>query len=67
MLEYVIAQLQERKGQWAVIADETGISKRTIEKIAAGLIDDPGVRKIEILASYFRADSGADSRSELRA
>lgn len=66
MLAYVLAQLQETKGHWAVVAKKTGISKRTIEKIAGGQIEDPGVRKIERLAEYFRASSTAPLRPELR-
>jgi hypothetical protein len=54
MFEYVLDQLQRCKGQWQVVARETQISKRTIEKIAAGQIADPGVIKIQKLAEYFR-------------
>lgn len=54
MLEYVLAQLQKCKGQWPTVAEDTEISKRTLEKIAAGEIADPGVLKIERLSEYFR-------------
>lgn len=54
MLEYVLIQLQKCKGQWPTVADETEISKRTLEKIAAGEIADPGVLKIQRLNAYFR-------------
>jgi hypothetical protein len=55
MFEYVLQQLQKCKGQWPTVAQETEISKRTLEKIAAGEIVDPGVLKIERLNAYFRA------------
>jgi transcriptional regulator with XRE-family HTH domain len=66
MLDYVLGQLELCKGHWATVAERTGISKRTIEKIASGEIADPGVRKIELLSRYFRA-SAAPTPSELRA
>lgn len=67
ILEYVLDQLQGAKGQWALVARKTRISKRTIEKIADGTIKDPGVRKIEKLAAYFRANGHSNTSSELRA
>lgn len=68
MLDYVLAQLQVHKGRWTAVAEETGVSKRTIEKIASGEITDPRVSKVEKLAAYFRAFSARTraKRSELR-
>lgn len=54
MHDFVVAKLQACKGRWRMVADKTGISKRTIEKIARREIKDPGVSLIERLASYFR-------------
>lgn len=53
--DYVLEQLQLRKRNWGTVANDTGISKRTIEKIAYRTVKDPGVHKIEKLAAYFRA------------
>lgn len=58
IFEYVLEQLQRHKGQWQSVAMSTGISKRTIEKIATGEIADPGVIKVEKLAEYFRGLGG---------
>lgn len=55
MHEYVVAQLIAAKGQWPVIAEGSGVSRRTIEKIARGEIKDPGVSHVQKLADYFRA------------
>jgi transcriptional regulator with XRE-family HTH domain len=52
--EYVMTQLQLAKGRWRRIAEATGISKRTIEKIASGESKNPGVLTIETLGAYFR-------------
>ena len=35
------------------MAEATGISKRTIEKIARRETENPGVKHIETLAAYF--------------
>lgn len=51
---YVLDELSRSKGGWPAIAKESGVSKRTIEKIASGEIEDPGVSHIEKLAAVFR-------------
>jgi hypothetical protein len=53
-LDFVLRQLQERKGSWPQIAKETGIAYSSLSKMARGDIEDPGVRKVEVLARYFR-------------
>lgn len=57
--EFVIAQLQESKGEWPVIAEAADVSIRTIQKIASRDIKDPGVSHIEKLAKYFRERAAA--------
>lgn len=57
--EYVLSQLQQAKGKWPRIAEETGVSNRTIQKIASREIKDPGVSHIEKLARYFREQRAA--------
>lgn len=52
--DYVVNQLQAAKGQWPRVAGDTGISKRTIEKIARREVKDPSVSFIERLNTYFR-------------
>jgi hypothetical protein len=54
MHDYVVDQLQAVKGNWSRVAEETGISKRTIEKIARREFRDPGVSFIERLNKHFR-------------
>jgi transcriptional regulator with XRE-family HTH domain len=51
--DYVVGQLQSAKGRWSEVAEATGISKRTIEKIARRETENPGVKHIEALAAYF--------------
>ncbi len=54
MHEYVLRELQAAKGSWPEVAERSGVSQRTLEKIARQEIVDPGVSHIEKLASYFR-------------
>ena len=51
---YVLGELGRWKGRWAKVSKETGISKRTIEKIASRSTKNPGVKTVEQLAEYFR-------------
>lgn len=50
---YVLDQLEATKGSWPTVARESGVSRRTLEKIARQEIADPGVRTVERLANYF--------------
>jgi hypothetical protein len=55
MFDYVLERLVESRGRWGVVAEGSGVSKRTIEKIARREIQDPGVSHIQKLANYFRS------------
>lgn len=63
MHAYVVAGLQNAKGRWRLIAEATGIPKRTVEKIASGEIADPGVMSVQKLADYFRGPKKPRGRS----
>jgi hypothetical protein len=54
LYEFVLDQLQSAKGRWPQVAEASGVSLRTLEKIARKEIHDPGVSHIEKLATYFR-------------
>jgi hypothetical protein len=52
---YVLQQLQSSpRSTWPVVAAGSGVSIRTIEKIASREIEFPRVDKVEALANYFR-------------
>jgi len=53
MYDFVLQQLDTTKGAWSRIAKDTGISKRTIEKIARQEVKNPGVHSIQALNDYF--------------
>jgi transcriptional regulator with XRE-family HTH domain len=53
-LSFVVEELQKRKGQWPALSRESGVSKRTFEKIAHGLTRNPRIDTVEKLAVYFR-------------
>lgn len=61
--QYVLTELERAKGSWPAVAKATGMSKRTIEKIARQEVADPGVSLIEKLASHFRAQSKRSASS----
>lgn len=52
--QYVLDQLEASKGSWPAVAEETGISIRTIEKIARQEVENPGVKTVEQLARHFQ-------------
>lgn len=52
--QYVIQRLEAARGTWGKVAQESGVSKRTLEKIARREIADPGISHIQKLADYFR-------------
>lgn len=60
---YVLKKLQASKGDWNAVAFGSGVSKRTLEKIARKEIADPGVSHIEKLAEYFRGQERRQHRS----
>lgn len=64
--QYVLDRLEDSKGRWPAVAQATGMSRRTIEKIARQEVKDPGVSHIEKLAAYFREQSKT-STQRLRA
>lgn len=57
---FVLERLGTSRGKWPAVAEGSGVSKRTIEKIFSGDIKDPGVSHIEKLANYFRSQEAAD-------
>lgn len=60
--EYVLAELQLSKGEWTAVSKATGISKRSIEKIASQEWKNPGITGIETLATYFRSRASIKTR-----
>jgi len=62
--DYVVQQLNLKKGHWTEVARESGIPKRTLEKIARLEISNPGVRHIQRLADYFRKVGAGDTALE---
>lgn len=53
ILTPTLAELAARRGQWAAICRTTGLDYDWLTKLAQGRIADPGVRKIERLATHF--------------
>lgn len=59
MLDYVRAQLMAVRGTWPKVAAESGVSRRTLEKIARAETKNPSFTNIEKLHRYFRGQQAA--------
>ena len=46
--------LNEMKGKWTLISKQTGLKRDWLMSVAQGRINDPGVRRIEILLEFKR-------------
>lgn len=57
--DYVLDRLEGHKGRWAEVAEGSGVSRRTLEKIARREIADPGVSHVQKLFDWFRAQEKA--------
>ena len=54
LYQFVLLKLESAKGHWPSVAAGSGVSKRTIEKIARQETQNPGIRNVEALAEYFK-------------
>ncbi len=61
--DYVLDRLSASRGTWPDVAEGSGVSRRTIEKIARREIADPGVSHIQRLADYFRKAEDAAAKA----
>lgn len=57
-------ELLAQKGNWPRICSDTGISYWWVTKFAQGRINNPGVRHLESLRSYFSTPQISDSLKE---
>lgn len=53
--QFVLDKLEDSKGTWPTVAEESGVPLRTLEKIARQEIENPGIQHVERLARYFRS------------
>lgn len=60
-LYFVIRNLNEARGRWDCIERESGVSRRTFEKIVQGATRNPRIETVEKLAAYFRANNNTNS------
>ena len=52
MHERVVARLQALKGRWPEVARESGVSYRTLKKIADGTVKNPWATTVETLDRF---------------
>ena len=53
MFDAVLENLDNCKGRLPDVADATGISYRSLQKITLRVVKNPGVRTVEVLDAYF--------------
>lgn len=54
ILSFVIENLRDEGVSLSQVCRETGLKQSWLYQLKVGLIPDPGVRKIQLLADYFR-------------
>ncbi|WP_244108842.1 hypothetical protein [Burkholderia anthina] len=69
MLDTVLRRLNQVKGDWPRIADESTVPYQTITKIACGFVRDPRISTVQALYDYFedlseRAAANSDATGE---
>ncbi|WP_260435108.1 MULTISPECIES: hypothetical protein [unclassified Burkholderia] len=57
MLDTVLRRLNQVKGDWPRIADESTVPYQTITKIACGFVRDPRISTVQTLYDYFEDQS----------
>lgn len=58
-LLFIVQELKSRRSEWDRIASESGVSRRTFEKIAHGNTLNPRLATVERLAAYLRRRNAA--------
>lgn len=55
MYEEIIALLKTKKGRYREISDATGLAYDWLCQVSRGVINDPGIKKMELLHEHLRA------------
>jgi hypothetical protein len=55
MLDTVLRRLEESKGDWPKVAEESGVPYQTITKIGGRFVADPRHSTVQALFDYFTA------------
>lgn len=53
MLDTVLRRLNQEKGDWPRVADESAVPYQTITKIAGGFVRNPRILTVQALFDYF--------------
>lgn len=52
MHEYVVNGLQARKGTWRIVAEDIGMSRSTLEKVATRDRPNPSIKTVQKIANW---------------
>lgn len=62
ILTYVRRRLEEFKGHWPLISDESGVSYATIANISSGKSSNPELENIQPLLDWFAAKDASNEK-----
>jgi hypothetical protein len=62
ILEYVKRRLEEFKGDWPQISEESGVNIWTVRNIASGKSDNPEIANLQPLIDWFAAKDAMMAR-----
>lgn len=54
LYDFVTTGLKGRKDDWADAANHAGVHTKTVERIAKGVVLNPGIKTMESLAEWLR-------------
>lgn len=64
MLGTVLRRLNQAKGDWPKVAEESGVPYQTITKIGGRIVTDPRISTVQTLFDYFAAQEMTPSLGE---
>jgi hypothetical protein len=62
LYDFVTTRLKGREDDWQAAADHAGVHRKTVERIATGVVPNPGVKTMESLADWLRTNRRRPSR-----
>ena len=66
-INFIAAQLQQRKGKWRELAKASGVPYFTLTKIARGTITNPGIDTVNKLLPHLRNEPNAQQPDQAAA
>lgn len=55
ILDFVRRKLEEQRGTWVTIANDSGVPYHTLTKIAQGQVENPRIQTVQRLVDFFQS------------